>query len=76
MLAKEGEPDAAEAERPVRHDLERPAGMGCGMEKQRQRQDMLEEFGHHREPPPMRQAIGVERDEHADPDIECAECDP
>lgn len=46
------------------------------LEKQRQRQDMLEEFGHHREPAPMRKPVGVERDEGADPDIEGAEPDP
>ena len=41
-----------------------------------QREHVLEEFGHHREPAPMRNPIGVERDEGADPDIEGAETDP
>jgi len=76
MLAEEVEPDAAEAERTVRHHLQRPARMGLGVEHQRQGQHMLEEIRHHGEALPMRQAIGVERDEHAGPDAEEAEPRP
>jgi hypothetical protein len=76
MLAEEGQPDAAEAERAVGHHFQRAIRMGLRVESEREIQHMLEEGRHHGETAPMRQAVGMERDEHAGADIEEAETDP
>ena len=60
----------------VQHHLHQPAGMGAGVEGQRQLHDVLEIAGQHRLALAVRQPVGVQRDRRAAADGEQAERRP
>ena len=76
MLAEESEPEPPQRVGAVQHHLHQPAGMGAGVESQRQLHDVLEIIGQHRLALAVRQPVGVERDERAARDGEQAERHP
>jgi len=67
---------AAPAIGAVQHHLHQPAGMGAGVEGQRQLHDVFEIVGQHRLTLAMRQLIGVERNRGAAQDGEQPERHP
>ena len=76
MLAEESEPEPPQRVGAVQHHLHQPAGMGAGVEGQRQLHDVFEIIGQHRLALAMRQLVGVERDRGAAQDGEQAERHP
>ena len=62
MLAEESEPEPPQRVGAVQHHLHQPAGMGAGVEGQRQLHDVLEIIGQHRLALAVRQLVGMERD--------------
>ena len=76
ILAEEGEPQAGHAVGAFEHDFQKPPRMGGAVEAQRKMQHMLEELRHHREPAPVREALGLQRDDNGDGNREQGEADP
>ena len=76
MLAEEPEPEPPQRVGAVQHHLHQPAGMGAGVEGQRQLHDVLEIIGQHRLALAVRQPVGMERDQRAARDGEQAERHP
>ena len=76
VLAEEGEPKPPQRVGAVQHHLHQPAGMGAGVESQRQLHDVFEIIGQHRLALAVRQLVGVERDNGAAADGEQAERHP
>ena len=76
MLAEESEPEPPQRVGAVQHHLHQPAGMGAGVEGQRQLHDVLEIVGQHRLTLAVRQPVGMERDQRAAGDGEQAERHP
>ncbi len=76
MLPEEGEHQPLHAGGAIQHHLEDAPGMGGGVKRERQRQHMLEEGRHDRQPAPVRQSVRMQRDEHAAADGEEPEPDP
>ena len=76
MLAEESEPEPPQRVGAVQHHLHQPAGMGAGVEGQRQLHDVLEIIGQHRLALAVRQPVGMERDHRAAGDGEQAERHP
>ena len=76
MLAEESEPEPPQRVGAVQHHLHQPAGMGAGVEGQRQLHDVLEIIGQHRLALAVRQLVGMERDQRAARDGEQAERHP
>ena len=59
MFAEESEPESPQGIGSVQHDFHQPAGMGAGMESQRQLHDVFEIIGQDRLALAMRQLVGV-----------------
>ena len=76
MLAEEAEPQPPQRVGAVQHHLHQAAGMGAGVERQRQLHDVLEIAGQHRLTLAVRQPVGVQRDRGAAADGEQAESSP
>ena len=76
ILAEKRQPQAGHPLRAFEHDFQKPPGMIGAVEAQGQVEHMVEIIGHDGEPAPMRQAVGVQRDEHARKDRENAERRP
>ena len=76
ILAEKGEPQAGHAVGALQHHFQQAAGMRAAVEAQRQMQDMLEELRHHREPAPVREALGLQGDADGDGNGEKREADP
>ena len=76
MVAEEAEPQPGHAVRALQHHLQHAAGMGRGVEGERQFEDVLEIIRHRREAAAMGQPVGMQRDGHAGGDREQAERRP
>ena len=76
MLAEESEPEPPQRVGAVQHHLHQPAGMGAGVEGQRQLHDVLEIIRQHRLALAVRQPVGVQRDRGTAADGEQAERRP
>ncbi len=76
MLAEESEPEPPQRVGAVQHHLHQPAGMGAGVEGQRQLHDVFEIIRQHRLTLTVRQLVGMERDRGAAQDREQAERHP
>ncbi len=76
MLAEKSEPQPPQRVGAVQHHLHQPAGMGAGVERQRQLHDVLEIIRQHRLALPVRQPVGVQRDRRTAPYGEQAERRP
>ena len=73
MLAEESEPQPPQRIGAVQHHLHQPAGMGAGVEGQRQLHDVLEIVRQHHLALAVRQPVGMQRDGRAAQDGEQAE---
>ena len=61
VLAEERQPDAEQVIDAGQHDLEQPAGVLRGVEREGQEQDVLEIERHRAQPPAMGHAVGLQR---------------
>ena len=76
MLAEERQPQPPQRVDAGEHHLHQPAGMRAAVERERQLQHVLEIVGEHGLAAAVREAVGMQRDQHAADDGEQAERHP
>ena len=76
MLAEKREPQAPQRIGAGEHHLHQPAGMRAAVIGDRKLQHMLEIGGQHGVAAPVREPVGIERDDHAAEDREYTEARP